>query len=94
MQWDVFISHATEDKDEVARPLAQALHNAGLRVWLDENELQLGDSLRAKIDHGLANARAPRWSPGIYRFRSSRRGQHASSRNSSLEIQTISPITW
>jgi len=55
--WDVFISHAGEDKVEVARPLTEALITAGLRVWLDENELQLGDSLRAKIDHGLAHSR-------------------------------------
>jgi hypothetical protein len=57
MLWDAFISHASEDKAEVARPLAAALEAAGLRVWLDENELRLGDSLRAKIDHGLAQSR-------------------------------------
>jgi hypothetical protein len=55
--WDVFISHAGEDKADVARPLTDALTAAGLRVWLDENELQLGESLRAKIDHGLAHSR-------------------------------------
>ena len=54
---DVFISHAGEDKVEVARPLTDALTASGLRVWLDENELHLGDSLRAKIDHGLAHSR-------------------------------------
>src|SRR5258708_32744647 len=56
MLWDVFISHAGEDKAEVARPLAETLKTAGLRVWLDENELRLGDSLRGKIDHGLAHS--------------------------------------
>lgn len=55
--WDVFISHASEDKERVARPLASLLKNAGLRVWIDENELRLGDSLRRKIDHGLASSR-------------------------------------
>jgi hypothetical protein len=55
--WDVFISHASEDKERVARPLAGLLRAAGLRVWLDENELRLGDSLRRKIDHGLAGSR-------------------------------------
>jgi len=57
MSWDAFISHAGEDKGEVARPLAEALTARGLRVWLDENELHVGDSLRAKIDHGLAESR-------------------------------------
>jgi hypothetical protein len=41
--WDVFISHAREDKAAVAKPLAEALSRAGLRVWLDEQEISLGD---------------------------------------------------
>jgi hypothetical protein len=57
MKWDVFISHASEDNEEVARPLASLLTRAGLKVWLDENELKLGDSLRGKIDQGLAESR-------------------------------------
>jgi hypothetical protein len=57
MKWDVFISHASEDKELVARPLANLLSSSGLSVWLDENELGLGDSLRAKIDQGLAGSR-------------------------------------
>jgi hypothetical protein len=55
--WDVFISHATEDKDDIVRPLAIALQSAGLSVWYDEFELRIGDSLRRKIDAGLANSR-------------------------------------
>lgn len=57
MDWDVFISHASEDKEEVARPLAVRLKDAGFRVWLDEAELRLGDSLRQKIDAGLAHSK-------------------------------------
>ncbi|MBI3443825.1 MAG: DUF1883 domain-containing protein [Magnetospirillum sp.] len=56
-EYDVFISHASEDKEEVVRPLAHALANAGLRVWYDEFELRIGDSLRRKIDRGLASSR-------------------------------------
>ena len=55
--FDVFISHASEDKDEVVRPLAIVLQTAGLRVWFDEFELRIGDSLRRKIDKGLASSR-------------------------------------
>jgi hypothetical protein len=55
--YDVFISHASEDKDDVVRPLAHALQGAGLSVWYDEFELRIGDSLRRKIDHGLAASR-------------------------------------
>lgn len=54
---DVFISHASEDKDEIVRPLAIALRNAGLSVWYDEFELKIGDSLRQKIDRGLSKSR-------------------------------------
>lgn len=56
-EFDVFISHASEDKDEVVRPLAEALRGNGLSVWYDEFELRIGDSLRRKIDKGLANSR-------------------------------------
>ncbi len=55
-EYDVFISHASEDKDAVVRPLAIALQNAGLSVWYDEFELKIGDSLRRKIDVGLAKS--------------------------------------
>ena len=54
---DVFISHASEDKDEVVRPLAEALRTGGLDVWYDEFTLKIGDSLRRKVDRGLSNSR-------------------------------------
>lgn len=54
--WDVFISHASEDKAAVAEPLAEELRARGLRVWLDKTELRIGDSLRRKIDYALAHS--------------------------------------
>jgi len=54
---DVFISHASEDKDDFVRPLANALINEELNVWFDEMTLRIGDSLRQKIDKGLASSR-------------------------------------
>lgn len=56
-KWDVFISHASEDKEDFARPLADSLHRSGLLVWYDEFTLKVGDSLRQKIDEGLAQSR-------------------------------------
>ena len=56
-EYDVFISHAGEDKDELVRPLANALRASGLTVWYDEFELSIGDSLRRKIDTGIAHSR-------------------------------------
>ena len=55
-QYDFFISHASEDKDDIVRDLAEALRNSGFEVWYDEFELKIGDSLRRKIDYGLSNA--------------------------------------
>ena len=56
-EYDVFISHATEDKDSVVRPLAHALQARDVAVWYDEFELRVGDSLRRKIDAGISCSR-------------------------------------
>lgn len=56
-EYDVFISHATEDKEDVVRPLVDYLKIKGITVWYDEFELKIGDSLRRKIDQGLSKSR-------------------------------------
>jgi hypothetical protein len=56
-EYDLFISHASEDKDEFVRPLAETLENMGVKVWYDEFTLRVGDSLRKSIDHGLVKSR-------------------------------------
>ena len=56
-QYDAFISHASEDKDSVVRPLAEKLRELGFKVWYDEFQLKVGDSLRRSIDKGLANSK-------------------------------------
>jgi hypothetical protein len=57
MEWDVFISHASEDKQDFVRSLAERLRQRDLRVWYDEFRLTVGDSLRRSIDRGLARSR-------------------------------------
>ena len=54
---DVFICHASEDKDAFVRPLAEALRSHHVEVWYDEFALDVGDSLREAIDRGLAASR-------------------------------------
>ncbi|MEO0796644.1 MAG: TIR domain-containing protein [Verrucomicrobiota bacterium] len=57
VQHDVFISHASQDKDSLVRPLANELTEMGFDVWYDESTLKVGDSLREKIDQGLSSSR-------------------------------------
>lgn len=54
---DLFISHASEDKERFVRPLARALHSLGVSVWYDEFSLRPGDSLSRSIDQGIADSR-------------------------------------
>ena len=53
---DVFISHASEDKDRFVRPLAEALRARGVTVWYDEWELRVGESLVDRINEGLGRS--------------------------------------
>lgn len=54
---DIFISHASEDKEAVALPLCKLLKEAGLEVWLDQEEIRVGDSIPDRINQGLAQLR-------------------------------------
>src|ERR1044071_4665952 len=54
--YDIFVSHASEDKELYVRPLASELRRLGLLVWYDEFSLKPGDSIREAIDRGLASS--------------------------------------
>src|SRR5260370_8154995 len=56
-EWDAFICHPSEDKEAFVNPFAHRLRESGLSVWYDVFSLKLGDSLRRKIDEGLARSR-------------------------------------
>lgn len=55
--FDVFVSHASEDKVSFVRPFVDFLKAKNVAVWYDEFELQVGDSLRRSIDSGLKNSK-------------------------------------
>ena len=57
MAYDVFISHASEDKKALVEPLANFLVGLGANVWFDKLTLEPGDSLSRSIDRGLAQSR-------------------------------------
>lgn len=49
----IYLAHASEDKDSLARPLAQRLMAEGIEVWFDEWEIDAGDSLKRRMEQGL-----------------------------------------
>lgn len=55
-RWDAFISHASEDKQDFVRALADKLTDLGVTVWYDEFTLEVGDSLSGSIDNGLSKS--------------------------------------
>jgi RNA-directed DNA polymerase len=57
MEYDVFVCHAKEDKEQVVVPLVKELRAAGFRVWFDEDEIGWGTSVTGAIDEGLAKSR-------------------------------------
>jgi hypothetical protein len=54
---DVFLSHASEDKEDMARPLRDALDARGVTVWFDELQMKVGQSIRQEIEAGIAGCR-------------------------------------
>lgn len=55
--YDLFVSHASEDKEAFVRPLVEALEAEHLSVWYDEAELRPGDRLIQSIERGLGRSR-------------------------------------
>src|SRR6266700_2325292 len=56
IKWDVFISHASEDKEKFVKPLVELLENNGVKVWYDDFSLKPGESLLRSIDKGLSKS--------------------------------------
>ena len=55
-EWEVFLSHASEDKERIARPVYAHLAAQGVRCWFDEAEIAWGDNIVAKVQEGLGLA--------------------------------------
>lgn len=54
---DVFLCHAWDDRQGVAKELHDLLESRGVRVWFSEKDVGLGVPLLRAIDKGLANSR-------------------------------------
>jgi TIR domain len=54
---DVFLCHAWDDRNGVARELHDLLESRGVSVWFSEKDVRLGSTLLREIDKGLAKSR-------------------------------------
>jgi len=56
-EFDAFLCHASEDKDAIVRPFADAMTEIDLKPWFDEGQVKWGDNLVTKIQYGLSKSR-------------------------------------
>lgn len=56
-EYDVFVSHAFEDKEDFVDDLVAEMRKLDLKVWYDSDKLKWGDSMREKIDRGLSKSK-------------------------------------
>lgn len=57
-KYDVFISHASEDKEGFVNELVETLRNDyNISVWYDAISIKWGESLRVSIDNGLKTSK-------------------------------------
>lgn len=56
-EYDVFVSHAWEDKEDFVDDFVDALTNLGIKVWYDTTQIKWGDSMRERIDDSLRKSR-------------------------------------
>lgn len=57
VQYDVFVSHAWEDKESFVNEFVAQLESAGVSVWYDKTQIFWGDSMRERMDQGLLKSR-------------------------------------
>lgn len=56
-EFDVFICHASEDKDDIAMPLFNELDKLNVSAFIDTEYIKWGDSFVEKINHALSRAK-------------------------------------
>jgi hypothetical protein len=56
-QYDVFISHANDNKEEFVNGLTTALSKLDISIWYDANILDWGDNWKLQIANGLKKCR-------------------------------------
>lgn len=56
-EYDVFVSHAWEDKEDFVEDFVAELEKLDIKVWYDKQRIKWGDSMRARIDNGLKKSK-------------------------------------
>ena len=56
-EYDVFVSHANDNKQAFVDALSAGLNRLGIKVWYDSSVLDWGDDWKTKIEEGLAKSR-------------------------------------
>jgi len=56
MEYDLFICHASADKDNIVRPFWKYLQAFGINTFFDEASIEYGESINQKVMHGLAKS--------------------------------------
>ena len=56
-EFDVFISHANDNKAGFVNSLTDALSKLGITIWYDANTLEWGDNWKLQITNGLKKCR-------------------------------------
>lgn len=56
MTWDVFVSYASDDRDEIVALLVAELLKRGISAWYDDLALKPGDKLNESIDLGISKS--------------------------------------
>jgi hypothetical protein len=57
LEFDVFICHASRDKEPVVLPIVEACKKIGVRCWFDAHEIQWGEDIAARVADGLQKSR-------------------------------------
>lgn len=55
-EYDVFISHANKDKEDLVEELYQSLKKLGINIFYDKESLEWGDNWKDRILNGTKNA--------------------------------------
>ncbi|SFL81530.1 TIR domain-containing protein [Methanobrevibacter olleyae] len=55
-EYDIFVSHSSEDKEDFVKEFVNLLKQKGLSVWYDDDIVKIGHNLRKRISKGIKSS--------------------------------------